>query len=75
MDAAIVQEILQQAPFGYAYHKVVLNQEGLPEDYIFLDVNPVFEAILLNGQPPVYCPKKKLSRKSRWQITPVGLSG
>jgi diguanylate cyclase (GGDEF)-like protein/PAS domain S-box-containing protein len=43
MEEKILQEVLRQAPFGYAYHKLVYNAEGLPEDYIFLDVNPAFE--------------------------------
>lgn len=43
MEEKILQEVLCQAPFGYAYHKLVYNAEGLPEDYIFLDVNPAFE--------------------------------
>lgn len=43
MEEKIMQEILRKAPFGYAYHKLVYNAEGLPEDYIFLDVNHAFE--------------------------------
>jgi len=43
MEENIMREILRQAPFGYAYHKLVLSAEGIPEDYIFLDVNPAFE--------------------------------
>jgi diguanylate cyclase (GGDEF)-like protein/PAS domain S-box-containing protein len=43
MVEKIMQEILFQAPFGYAHHKLVCNSEGYPEDYIFLDVNPAFE--------------------------------
>ncbi|NLT94795.1 MAG: PAS domain S-box protein [Clostridia bacterium] len=38
-----MQEILLQAPFGYAHHQLVCNREGIPVDYIFLDVNPAFE--------------------------------
>ncbi|MDP2814135.1 MAG: PAS domain S-box protein [Erysipelotrichaceae bacterium] len=30
---------------GYAYHKIVKDNSGLPIDYIFLDVNQVFESI------------------------------
>jgi len=43
MGEKILQEILCQAPFGYAHHKLVCSEEGIPEDYIFLDVNPAFE--------------------------------
>ncbi len=42
MEEKILQEILYQAPFGYAHHKIVCNAEGIPEDYIFLDINPAF---------------------------------
>lgn len=30
---------------GYAYHKIVKDSSGIPNDYIFLDVNQVFESI------------------------------
>ncbi|MBO8138643.1 MAG: diguanylate cyclase [Desulfotomaculum sp.] len=43
MKEKIMQEILRQAPFGYAYHKILLNERSEPEDYIFLDINPAFE--------------------------------
>lgn len=43
MEEKIMQEVLRQAPFGYAYHKLILNNQGQAEDYVFLDVNPVFE--------------------------------
>ncbi|MGB9975885.1 PAS domain S-box protein [Thermovenabulum sp.] len=39
----ITLEILKQAPFGYAYHKIILNESGIPVDYVFLDVNTAFE--------------------------------
>lgn len=37
------KSIIWQAPFGYAYHKLLLGAAGEPEDYIFLEVNPAFE--------------------------------
>lgn len=43
MEDKIIFDILKQVPFGIAYHKIVLNNEGIPEDYIFLDANPAFE--------------------------------
>ncbi len=39
------QILFGQLPFGYAYHKIILDEKGKPNDYIFLDVNPVFEQI------------------------------
>jgi len=38
-----MHEILKEAPFGYAYHRLLVNDNMQPEDYIFLDVNPAFE--------------------------------
>ncbi|KPU46353.1 putative diguanylate cyclase YegE [Oxobacter pfennigii] len=43
MKEIIMPEIMQKAPISYAYHKVVYNREGIPDDYIFLDVNSAFE--------------------------------
>jgi len=43
MGDKILEEILHQAPFGYAYHKLICSAQGVPEDYIFLEVNPAFE--------------------------------
>lgn len=43
MDKKIMQEVLRQSPFGYAYHRVITNDKGEAEDYVFLDVNPAFE--------------------------------
>ena len=28
---------------GYAFHKIILDEKGTPIDYVFLDINPVFE--------------------------------
>ena len=28
---------------GFAYHRIVLDENGIPIDYIFLDVNPAYE--------------------------------
>ncbi len=30
-------------PIGWAEHKMLFNDDGIPEDYIFLDANPAFE--------------------------------
>jgi PAS domain S-box-containing protein len=43
MEEKLPRDGVQQAPFGYAYHKLVCSTDGLQEDYIFLDVNPAFE--------------------------------
>ncbi|ATW25512.1 PAS domain S-box protein [Candidatus Formimonas warabiya] len=43
MKENIAMEVLKQAPFGYAYHELLFNDRGQPEDYIFLDINHAFE--------------------------------
>ncbi len=35
--------LIMKAPVGYAHHKIVLDGNGKPIDYIFLEVNPTFE--------------------------------
>ena len=37
------RRILQSAPFGFAHHELIVDQEGKAVDYRFLDVNPAFE--------------------------------
>lgn len=39
------QQILKNSPLGYACHKILLNEEGEPCDYEFIDVNKAFETI------------------------------
>jgi len=43
MEEKILKKILQQAPFGYAYHRILLNEQDEAIDHIFLDINPAFE--------------------------------
>lgn len=43
MTQELISAIFEQAPFGYAFHRLVLNERSKPEDYVFLDVNPAFE--------------------------------
>jgi diguanylate cyclase (GGDEF)-like protein/PAS domain S-box-containing protein len=35
--------IIKNSPMAFAYHKIVLDEEGTPCDYIFLEVNNAFE--------------------------------
>lgn len=43
LEETFFLEILKQAPVGFAYHKVILDKIGKPEDYIFIDINLTFE--------------------------------
>ncbi len=40
------QQIIQEAPFGYALHEIICGDDGIPSDYRFLLVNPAFERII-----------------------------
>ena len=35
--------LIENLPDGFAYHQIITDSSGKPEDYIFLDVNPAFE--------------------------------
>jgi PAS domain S-box-containing protein len=37
------QKIVLLSPFGYAYHKIILDKKGKPIDYKFIEVNKAFE--------------------------------
>jgi PAS domain S-box-containing protein len=43
------RQIIQEAPFAYAHHQIILDEQGKPADYRFLDINPSFEQ--LTGLP------------------------
>lgn len=43
MNEPFFRDVIMQAPFGYAYHRLLAGDDGRPEDYVFLDVNPAFE--------------------------------
>lgn len=43
MNEAFYRTVLNESPSAYAYHKIILDPEGLPCDYEFLEVNAAFE--------------------------------
>lgn len=43
MERKIHKAILENLPFAYALHKIVLDSEGVPVDYKFIEVNEAFE--------------------------------
>jgi len=45
MDDKNYKSILMKSPFGFAYHKIIVDNQGIPVDYEFLEVNPAFECI------------------------------
>lgn len=43
MEEAFYKQILMNSPMAFAYHKILLDEEGRPSDYVFLEVNRAFE--------------------------------
>ena len=43
MEAGFYSAILMDAPFGYANHRILLDDSGVPVDYVFLEVNNAYE--------------------------------
>jgi len=39
------RHLVKTAPFGYALHKIVVDREGVPADYEFIEVNKTFEEL------------------------------
>ncbi len=39
------KQLIKSAPFGYAYHKIILDKKGNPIDYEFLEINESFEKL------------------------------
>jgi PAS domain S-box-containing protein len=44
-DPGFYKHLIKAAPFGYAYHRIILDDQGDPVDYEFLEVNPSFEKL------------------------------
>jgi len=45
MNINLPQTILMQAPFGYAYCKLIRNNKDKPIDFEYLEINPAFKKI------------------------------
>lgn len=45
MTNSVHSKILLEAPFGYAHHRIILDADGKPADYEFLEINKAFERI------------------------------
>ncbi len=39
------KQLLNQSPMGYAYHRLICDQHGLPIDYEFIEINDMFEKL------------------------------
>lgn len=40
------EKILKKAPFGYALHKILLDEHGIPVDFEYVEINDAFEEIM-----------------------------
>ncbi len=40
-----LQSLFRNMSEGFAYHRIVLDDRGVPRDYVFLEVNPAFERL------------------------------
>ena len=45
MEKSFYKNIVLNSPFGFAYHKIIINEKGLPIDYEFIETNKSFEAL------------------------------
>lgn len=45
MNENFYRQIVNMASFGYAYHKIILDENNLPIDYEFIETNDVFEKL------------------------------
>jgi len=43
MKENFYKNILYNSPFGYAFHEIILDENGVPCNYKFIEVNPAFE--------------------------------
>lgn len=43
MNETFYKNVLYNSPIGYAYHEIILDKNGVPCDYKFIEVNPAFE--------------------------------
>ncbi len=43
MENSLSNTLLKVSPFAFAHHKIILDDNGKPVDYIFLEVNKAFE--------------------------------
>ncbi|HOV15226.1 MAG TPA: PAS domain S-box protein, partial [Spirochaetota bacterium] len=46
MNNEFYKSLISKAPFGYAYHKIILDKSEKPIDYEFLEINSAFEEFI-----------------------------
>ena len=45
MNDDFYKKLIEELPTGYAYHKIICDEAGIPCDYEFIEVNSAFEAL------------------------------
>jgi len=67
--------LLEKMPTGFALHEIILDQEGTPCDYCFLEVNPAFEELIGLKQTEIIGKNvtEVLSRSEEMQIDIYGV--
>ncbi len=76
MENIFSQKSIKNAPFGYAYHKIILNSKGKPTDYEFLYVNAAFEQITgLKADDVLRKKRSEVSFREDFSFEPVTFFG
>lgn len=45
MNINFYKELVKKSPLGYAYHRIICDEKGVPYDFEFLDINESFEIL------------------------------
>ena len=45
MDVHFYKQVIEKYSGGYAYHKIICDQDGIPVDYQFIEVNLAFQSL------------------------------
>lgn len=43
MNDIFYKQLIEESPTGYAYHKIICDEDGIPCDYEFIEINASFE--------------------------------
>jgi len=46
MKDSFYKQLIEDSPTGYAYNKIICDEDGIPCDYEFIDVNKTFKKII-----------------------------
>ncbi len=63
MELDFYKKLFFEAPIGYAHHKIILNEENQPIDFVYLEVNNMFEK--LTGMRAELLVQRKFSQMFR----------